>query len=111
MTPTHYARTERERSGGRANPAESEVYSVTQLNLAAYLVVAGHKLLRVEPMGNGRRFCQFVFERNDRIALDRMGYYDYGVNVDARTFAEALVSLKRRAIEKLEETEANVHKL
>lgn len=107
MTPTHDARMQ--------PPAESEVYAVSQLNLAAYLVVAGHKLLRVEPMENGRRYCQFVFERNEHIALDRMAYYEHAVKVDARTFADTLVDLKRRAIEKLEETEPeettrNAHK-
>jgi hypothetical protein len=106
-TPTRYTETQREPSEIRPSPGESEVYSVTQLNLAAYLVVAGHRLLRVEPMENGRRFCQFIFERDKQIALDRMGYYEYNKHVDARTFAEELVKLKGRAIETLEENKRN----
>jgi hypothetical protein len=94
--------------GDAVGPREqSAEYAVSQLNLAAFLVLAGHRLLRLEPVGNGRRFCQFIFERDSRIAEDRMRYYEGQASVDARGFAEALLELKRKAIRTLEEIPMN----
>lgn len=82
-------------------------YPVSQLNVAAYLVLAEHRLLRLEPAGNGRGFCRFIFERDDRIAEDRMRYYEGQASVDAKAFAETLLELKRKAIQTLEEISMN----
>ena len=81
----------------------SAEYPVSQLNVAAFLVLAGPRLLRLEPVGNGRRFCQFVFERDSRIAEDRMRFYEREGHVEARGLAEALANLKKTAMEKLQE--------
>jgi hypothetical protein len=87
---------------------KDETYSISQLNLAAFLLVAGHRLLYLKPCeSRGHRFAEFIFERDDRIAEDRMRFYEHQAVVDARKYAESLVSLKRRAMEKLEENANN----
>ena len=97
--------------GGRSPQSTTpREYRVSQLNLAAFLVVAGHALLRLEPAHSGERFCEFIFDRNERIAQDRLRYYEYQTKVDARLFAETLLDLKRRAVKTLEDQSVNDHR-
>lgn len=83
-----------------ARPAAGE-YPISQINCAAYLFYKDHKLLRLEPRNNGSRFVDFIFQKDATIIQDRVDYFEYQAVVCARSYAEALVELKRLAMEKL----------
>jgi hypothetical protein len=85
-------------------------YTVSQLNLAAYLLAVGHELLEVRPTrGRNRRYCEFIFRFRNGIVEDCSRYREHRATVDAHRYAETLLGLKRRAINTLEEV-ANVGK-
>jgi hypothetical protein len=79
-------------------------YSISQISCAAFLVCAGHQLLRLEPMGNGKRLCRFIFEHDPRIAESRMRFWEYQATVDPRKFAEVMTGLKKKAVDKTQES-------
>jgi len=71
------------------------IFRTKDLNEATYLYVSNKKLLDIEK-DNG--FCWFIFEDNEgcRALLDT--YWRNEALVSAKTFAEALKSLKYRVI-------------
>ena len=90
-----------------AKPSTAE-YRVRQLNLAAYFLLVGHELVRLEPMRTATgQFCEFIFHYEPGIAMDRLAYYEHQAQVDPRLYAETLLGLKRRAIETTEESRVN----
>ncbi len=71
---------------------------ISELNVAGALIVAGHKLLRVQPGNRARGLSEFVFAADPTIERDRQHYFARALNVDARTICDALLNLKRQAI-------------
>lgn len=67
---------------------------ITDLALAAFLLVAGH-CLRAVNREHGRG--AFVFEDTPSLAQDLLGFYNRTARVDPLTFAETLRSLKAAA--------------
>ncbi len=63
-------------------------YNTKDLNLAAFLIEGGHKLLRLEPIG---RLKLFVFEAE---AEEAVADYFNGAKVSARDFGNTLRDLK-----------------
>jgi hypothetical protein len=76
------------------NPSEREIH---QLHLACFLLVKGHRLLRIEPVP-GKAFSTFVFANDDKMASDRMDYFEHKTSVDPLAFYNQLTDLKKKAM-------------
>jgi hypothetical protein len=68
----------------------NESYSTTDMNLAAYLLARGYRFIGTQPKGSWRRI--FVFEAG--AAGEVEGFYRDTATVTARSYAEAIRSMK-----------------
>lgn len=73
---------------------------VRQLHLAAYLLIKGHKMVRLDPVPGHRGFVTFVFQNDPQINRDRADYFDEAESsyVPARQFSVVLASVKKQAM-------------
>jgi len=66
---------------------------ITDLNVAAFLIVSGFKLLRPPRLSHNKKFRIFDFERTQELEEMCTRYFNRNAMVDALTLAETTRSL------------------
>jgi hypothetical protein len=64
---------------------------ISDLALASYLCVIGHRIISTEPAGNK---IIFLFERSNSLEADILAFYNRMARVDPLSFAETMRNLK-----------------
>lgn len=70
---------------------EKTIKEISDIAVATYLSVVGHKLTFLKPSGKKIIFC---FENSENLESDILNFYNRTAKVDPMTFAESLRNFK-----------------
>jgi len=70
-----------------------QVFETSDLNLAAYLVATGFKLLRQPFNPTGKHFTIFTFAPSPEITQASLNFFNKQAPIDAATYGESVRSL------------------